>query len=128
MGHGSASSLRTNSRPASLKRSSRLGLSLAATLWCADVIPAVDHRSFADPVFANTDGWMKLLPTTIAGITGAIVCCLLTGWYFAVCFVLNGHNNEVEGTARIDSSKSSFKPVLLQKRLTGYKYRSRRCE
>jgi len=104
-----------------LKRSSRLGLSLAWLLYGALMLslPWIT-RSFADPVFANTDGWMKLLPTTIAGITGAIVCCLLTGWYFAVCFVFNGHNNEVGGTARIEQFKEFIRFRLTPEGLTGY--------
>jgi hypothetical protein len=44
----------------------------------------------------------------------------LTGWYFAVCFVFNGHNNEVGGTARIEQFKEFIRFRLTPEALTGY--------
>jgi hypothetical protein len=72
------------------------------------------------PVFTNTTGWMGILPSTLAGLTGAIVSCLWTGWYFAVCFVFNGHNNEVGGAARIEEFKQFIRLRLTPEGLTGY--------
>jgi len=71
-------------------------------------------------VFPEPHGWSALLPATVAGIIGAIICCLWTGWYFAVCFAFNGHNNEVGGTARIEEFKQFIRFRLTKDGLTGF--------
>ena len=71
-------------------------------------------------IFPRAEGWHALFPATIAGIIGAIICCLWTGWYFAVSFVFNGHNNEVGGTARIENFKEFIRFRLTRDGLTGY--------
>jgi hypothetical protein len=71
-------------------------------------------------IFPQPRGWFTLIPATIAGIIGAIICCLWTGWYFAVSFIFNGHNNEVGGTARIDNFKEFIRFRLKKDGLTGY--------
>ena len=74
----------------------------------------------SEPTFANTTGWMRLVPTLFAGVAGAIICCLWTGWYFAVCFAFNGHNNEVGGTARVEKFKEFIRFRVTPEGLTGY--------
>jgi hypothetical protein len=71
-------------------------------------------------IFPHPEGWHALFPAAIAGIIGAIICCLWTGWYFAVSFVFNGHNNEVGGTARIENFKAFIRFRLTRDGLTGY--------
>lgn len=71
-------------------------------------------------VFTNATGWMGLLASTTAGVAGAIISCLWTGWYFAVCFAFNGHNNEVGGAARIEEFKQFIRFRLTREGLTGY--------
>jgi hypothetical protein len=71
-------------------------------------------------VFSGLEGWMILIPSLAAGVVGAIVCCLWTGWYFAVCFAFNGHNNEVGGTARIEKFKEFIRFRLTPEGITGY--------
>jgi hypothetical protein len=76
--------------------------------------------SFGPPVFAEFSGWESLLPALVAGLVGAVICCLWTGWYFGVCFVFNGHNNEVGGAARIEEFKEFIRFRLTPNGLTGY--------
>ena len=72
------------------------------------------------PTFANFTGWYGLVPAFVAALVGAIICCLWTGWYFAVCFAFNGHNNEVGGAARIEKFKQFIRFRLTREGLTGY--------
>jgi len=72
------------------------------------------------PFFAQTAGWMGLIPAVIAGLAGAIIACLWTGWYFGVCFAFNGHNNEVGGAARVEQFKQFIRFRLTAAGLTGY--------
>ena len=74
----------------------------------------------ATPVFSNISGWWGLVPATLAAVAGAIISCLWTGWYFAICFVFNGHNNEVGGAARIEEFKQFIRFRLTHEGLTGY--------
>ena len=46
--------------------------------------------------------------------------CLSFGWYLGVCSVLNGHNNEIGGAARIESFKQFIRFRLTEQGLTGY--------
>jgi len=72
------------------------------------------------PVFSSIGGWWRLVPSILSGVVGAVICCLWTGWYFAVCFAFNGHNNEVGGTARIENYKEFIRFRLTPDGLTGY--------
>ena len=71
-------------------------------------------------VFFYWTGFYALVPAFIAGLAGAVICCLWTGWYFAVCFAFNGHNNEVGGAARIENFKEFIRFRLTHDGLTGY--------
>src|SRR4029079_513888 len=107
-----------------LKKDSRLGLSILWIVYGAIMLGLpwlVKALGLLDvPTFANTEGWMRLLPTAFAGAVGSVICCLWTGWYFAVCFAFNGHNNEVGGTARIEKFKEFIRFRLTPEGLTGY--------
>ena len=72
------------------------------------------------PAVESLTGWWGLLAALIAGVFGAVICCLWTGWYFAVCFAFNGHNNEVGGAARIERFKQFIRFRLTKEGLTGY--------
>jgi hypothetical protein len=111
-----------------MKKNSRIGLSL---LWLAYgsvmlTLPWITAWGLSlfgkpyAPVFSNTTGWMGLWPAIVAGGVGAIISCLWTGWYFAVCFAFNGHNNEVGGAARIENFKQFIRFRLTREGLTGY--------
>jgi hypothetical protein len=80
----------------------------------------VSWNELLTPVFSNATGWMGLLAATLAGLAGAILSCLWTGWYFAVCFGFNGHNNEIGGAARIEEFKQFIRFRLTREGLTGY--------
>ena len=71
-------------------------------------------------VFLDWTGPAALLPAILAGLAGAVICCLWTGWYFAVCFAFNGHNNEVGGAARIENFKQFIRFRLTPDGITGY--------
>jgi hypothetical protein len=111
-----------------LKKNSRLGLSLLWLAYGAVMLNlpwitrwGLDHLNWSSvPVFVNTTGWWGLVPSVLAGVFGAVICCLWTGWYFAVCFIFNGHNNEVGGAARIEEFKQFIRFRLTNEGLTGY--------
>lgn len=71
-------------------------------------------------IFTDWHGWWALIPAILAGAIGAVICCLWTGWYFAVTFLYNGHNNEVGGTARVENFKQFIRFRLTNDSLTGY--------
>jgi hypothetical protein len=111
-----------------LKKNSAVGLSLLwfvyggvllALPWLTSWGLSLVGLSSA-PVFSHTTGWLRLMPCLVAGGAGAIICCLWTGWYFAVCFIFNGHNNEVGGAARIEEFKQFIRFRLTPNGLTGY--------
>ena len=111
-----------------LRKDNRIGLtvlwiaygSVMLTLpWITQCILALLHKDYV-LVFANPTGWKAIAPSIVAGIIGAIICCLWTGWYFAVCFAFNGHNNEVGGTARIEEFKQFIRFRLTKEGLTGF--------
>ena len=85
------------------------------------ITPWLVYRFTGQPaVFYNWIGWVGLVPAFLAGLAGAVICCLWTGWYFAVCFAFNGHNNEVGGAARIENFKQFIRFRLTRETLTGY--------
>lgn len=106
-----------------LNRNSGLGLFIVWILYGALMLlmPWIVMRVFDQtPVFLNWTGPVALFPTLLAGLTGAVICCLWTGWYFAVCFAFNGHNNEVGGAARIENFKQFIRFRLTRNGITGY--------
>lgn len=65
-------------------------------------------------------GWWGILPSVLAALVGAVMCCYWFGWYLGVCFAFNGHNNEVGGAARIERFKQFVRIHLTREGLTGY--------
>ena len=106
-----------------LSKNSRLGLSVLWLVYGAIMLtlPYIT-RTFLDlpPVFTGFTGWANLIPALVAGGFGAVLCCLWTGWYFAICFAFNGHNNEVGGAARIEEFKEFIRFRLTRDGLTAY--------
>lgn len=112
------------------KRNSRIGLTLLWLVYGAVMLglPWIANwglSKFAGSegyslIFPNPQGWFTLLPAILAGIIGAVICCLWTGWYFAVSFLFNGHNNEVGGTARVENFKEFIRFRLTNDSITGY--------
>ena len=106
-----------------LKRNSGVGLLIAWMVYGALMLflPWLVERFLHQPrVFFDWTGPIGIVPALIAGITGAVICCLWTGWYFAVCFAFNGHNNEVGGAARIENFKQFIRFRLTRNGITGY--------
>jgi hypothetical protein len=106
-----------------LSKNSRLGLSLLWLVYGAVMLtlPYITRMFLPlPPVFTGITGWTALVPALFAGAVGAILCCLWTGWYFAVCFAFNGHNNEVGGAARIEEFKEFIRFRLTRDGVTGY--------
>src|SRR5262249_18279688 len=114
-----------------LKRNSRLGLPavwvvygtlLLVLPWLTSqpspIAPAGAPAIFFDSMVWR--GFYGMLPSLIAGVAGAVICCLWFGWYLAVCFVFNGHNNEIGGAARIERFKQFIRFRLTENTLTGY--------
>jgi type IV secretory pathway TrbD component len=95
------------------------GASFGAGLWFFGKynLPALllSDMLFAVVIILSVIG-IILLPSKaaaiVAGLAGAIVGCLCTGWCFGVCYIFNGHNNEVGGLLASQSSNSSFGSVL----------------
>jgi len=112
------------------KRNSRLGLTLLWLIYGAVMLglPWITNWVLSNffgyteysLIFPNPQGWFAVIPALLAGIIGAVVCCLWTGWYFAVSFLFNGHNNEVGGTARVENFKQFIRFRLTKDSLTGY--------
>lgn len=85
--------------------------------------PFVSNDSFLFKQYffnARWDGWWGLWPTFWAGAAGAVLCCLWFGWYLAVSFAHNGHNNEVGGAARIERFKEFVRFRVTENDLTAY--------
>jgi len=95
------------------------GIVMLRLPWITATVLGLFNRNYT-LVFQDVQGWWVLGPALIAGIIGAIISCLWTGWYFAVCFAFNGHNNEVGGTARIEQFKEFIRFRLTNEGLTGY--------
>lgn len=111
-----------------IKKNSAIGVSLLWVVYGAVMLTLpwltmlglkYFDRPYA-PVFSNLAGWAALGPSILAGAAGAVICCLWTGWYFAVTFLFNGHNNEVGGAARVEGFKQFIRFRLTPESLTGY--------
>ena len=106
-----------------LKRNRGVGLYVLWLIYGALMLvtPWIVYRvTGQQAVFFNWTGWIGLVPAILAGVVGAVICCLWTGWYFGVCFAFNGHNNEVGGAARIENFKQFIRFRLTETDLTGY--------
>ncbi|HEY0405800.1 MAG TPA: hypothetical protein VGC89_08725 [Pyrinomonadaceae bacterium] len=87
-----------------------------AALLSIPLIPYFKQFSASTP-----DGrWLQLLLCVLAGVIGAIMSCVLFGWYLAVALAFNGHNNEAGGAARIEGFKQLIRFRLNRQGLTGY--------
>lgn len=64
--------------------------------------------------------WERFLLCFYAGAIGAVVSCVLFGWYLAVSLAFDGHNNEAGGAARIEGFKEFIRFRLNREGLTGY--------
>ena len=111
-----------------LKKDSRVGLTILWLVYGAVMLALPWITKWALNIagieyvliFPEPRGWFTLIPAAVAGLIGAIICCLWIGWYFAVSFIFNGHNNEVGGTARIENFKEFIRFRLTKDGLTGY--------
>ena len=74
----------------------------------------------ADPLNMPEGHWGRLLLCVYAGAVGAVISCVLFGWYLAVSLAFNGHNNEAGGAARIEGFKQIIRFRLTRRGLTGY--------
>jgi hypothetical protein len=90
------------------------------------VIPFVLNATLAPSIFnagalnMPGDPWLKLLLCFYAGAIGAVMSCVLFGWYLAVALAFNGHNNEAGGAARIEGFKQFIRFRINRHGLTGY--------
>lgn len=109
-----------------MKRNTRWGLTIAWIVYGALMLALPFLTSSFAPTMAPTflsvdwQGWRGLIPSVIAGITGAIFACVWFGWYLAVCLAFNGHNNEAAGASRIEEFKQFVRIRLTEKTLTAY--------
>ena len=106
-----------------LNRNSGVGLLIAWIVYGGLMLtlPWLVQRVSGQPgVFFDWTGPHALFPAFLAGLAGAVICCLWAGWYFTVCFAFNGHNNEVGGAARIENFKQFIRFRLTRNGLTGY--------
>lgn len=108
-----------------LKKNSRIGLTLFWIVFGSVMLglPWITSRLFGlQPPFTSEmwDGWYGLVPSLVAGVAGAVICCLWFGWYLGICFIFNGHNNEVGGAARIEEFKQFIRFRVTEQGLTGY--------
>lgn len=74
----------------------------------------------AAPLNLPEGRWGRLLLCAYAGLIGAVMSCVLFGWYLAVSLAFNGHNNEAGGAARIEGFKQFIRFRLTPQVLTGY--------
>jgi len=102
-----------------LNRNTGVGLLIAWIIY-GGVMLFLPKIVDGSPVFLDWTGPYGLFPAFLAGLAGAVICCLWTGWYFAVCFAFNGHNNEVGGAARIENFKQFIRFRLTRDGITGY--------
>jgi len=102
-----------------LNRNTGVGL-LIVWIFYGGVMLFLPKLVDQSPVFLDWTGPIGLIPAILAGLAGAVICCLWTGWYFAVCFAFNGHNNEVGGAARIENFKQFIRFRLTRNGITGY--------
>ena len=56
----------------------------------------------------------------LGAVIGALMSCVLFGWYLAVSLAFNGHNNEAGGAARIEGFKQLIRFRINRHGLTGF--------
>jgi hypothetical protein len=56
----------------------------------------------------------------LGGVTAMVLCMMYFAWYLAIAGRLDGHNNEVGGTARVTTFRQMIRFHLTAERLTGY--------
>lgn len=100
-------------------------LTLVLPLWLVPSTPVAGEGLWpllVRPWFVPGEwtGWLGLIPSLLAAVVGAVMCCYWFGWYLGVCFAFNGHNNEVGGAARIERFKQFVRVHLTPEGLTGY--------
>jgi hypothetical protein len=100
-------------------------LTLVLPLWLVPSTPLAGGGlwpALVRPWFVPGEwtGWLGLVPSLLAAVVGAVMCCYWFGWYLGVCFAFNGHNNEVGGAARIERFKQFVRIHLTREGLTGY--------
>jgi len=76
----------------------------------------------AEPLFRyeHWNGLQGLAPAAVAAAIGAMMACSLLGWYLAVCFMFNGHNNEVGGASQLQDFKGFLRICVRDAGLTVY--------
>lgn len=80
-------------------------------------IPFILH---ATPLNLFADRRSIFLLCFYAGFVGALMSCVLFGWYLAVSLAFNGHNNEAGGAARSERFRHLIRFRLTPNDLTGY--------
>jgi hypothetical protein len=98
------------------------GAVLVTLPWwtAADWLPLASQLHIGPAGLTETTAWYGLLRALLAAIAGMIASCSLFGWYLAVCFMFNGHNNEVGGAGRIEEFKGFVRVCLRNDSLTVY--------
>jgi hypothetical protein len=91
-------------------------LMLIPFLLDADLTPGLFDGGINRP----EGGWERLGQCLLAAAAGAVLSCVLFGWYLAVSLAFNGHNNEAGGAARIEGFKQLVRVRLTPEGLTGY--------
>jgi hypothetical protein len=66
------------------------------------------------------DSLHKLWLCLWAALIGAVMSCVVFGWYLAVSLAFNAHNNEAGGAARIEGFKELIRFRINREGLTGY--------
>jgi len=109
-----------------LERRNQIGLILSWLVYGGLMLTLTATTNTAasslEPSFLGPEwlGRWGLIPAFLAGCVGAVTSCVWFGWYLAVCFVFNGHNNEVGGAAQIEEFKQFIRFCLTENGLTGY--------
>lgn len=96
-------------------------LLLTCPYWTTIPWLSLDGRLHIAPFGLNASGALAGLGLAVgAAVVGAIASCSLFGWYLAVCFMFNGHNNEVGGASRLEDFKGFLRICLRQDSATVY--------
>ena len=93
-----------------MKRNSRAGLLVVwfvygAVMLSLTYLPYLRPTTPNEAVFMADEwlGWMGLVPSILAGLVGAVFCCLWFGWYLAVALAFTA-TQRAGGAARIEHS------------------------
>lgn len=97
-------------------------LALGAALLAVPFLLDATHEPvfFSEGINVPDGGWQRLALCLVAAAVGAVMSCVLFGWYLAVALAFNGHNNEAGGAARIEGFKQVVRVRLNRDGLTGY--------